>query len=238
MKSRKSDIYNLNQPLSPVFDKKFNLLKMRKQKVIKGVNINERIVEIPFVLENLHMAGEGRLNILELGCMESILPIMLASTGHKVCGIDIRNYPYTHPELDFLRGDICRLPFRDRVFDAVIAVSVIEHLGLGAYGDSVYQSGDLAAIEKIYDCLKVNGLFFLTIPFGVSSLNKKQRVYNSDSIIKLLGKRFTIKKSIFSVMDKSYKGNPVWEITSLEKAEKIASPDKTNAVALYIVQKA
>ena len=200
MKNSKFDIYNLNQPLLPVFKKKINIFKLRKEKILDKVNINERIVEIPFVLQNLYMAGRENLKILDIGCMESILPIMLASSGHKVCGVDIRKYPYTHPNLVFLKTDICKLPFKTEMFDVAIAISVIEHLGLGGYGDVVCNDGDLVAIKKIYNCLKDKGLLFLTVPFGVRSLCKDQRVYDLDSIKKLLEGRFVIKKQCFPLL--------------------------------------
>ena len=237
MKNSKFDIYNLNQPLLPVFKKKINIFKLRKEKILDKVNINERIVEIPFVLQNLYMAGRENLKILDIGCMESILPIMLASSGHKVCGVDIRKYPYTHPNLVFLKTDICKLPFKTEMFDVAIAISVIEHLGLGGYGDVVCNDGDLVAIKKIYNCLKDKGLLFLTVPFGVRSLCKDQRVYDLDSIKKLLEGRFVIKKTMFSAINKSHKGNPAWENIDSESAGKIISKNKTNAVALCILQK-
>jgi SAM-dependent methyltransferase len=237
MKGSKYDIYNLNQLLLPVFEKRFNFSKLRKEKILKKININERIIEIPFVLQNLHMAGKGDLKILDLGCMESSLPIMLASMGYKVYGVDIRKYPYFHPNLNFLTADARKLPFKANTFDIAIAISVIEHLGLGAYGDIVCQDADSVALEKIYDCLKDKGLLFLTAPFGVKSVNKEQRVYDLDLIKRLFDRRFTIKKIIFSAINESHKGNPVWEIVSLEDAEKIVSRNMTNAVALCISQK-
>lgn len=237
MKNAELDIYNLNQPLLPVFDKKFNFFKLKKEKILKKINVNERIVEIPFVLQNLHMAGKNDLTILDIGCMESILPIMLASLGYKIYGVDIRNYPYSHPNLFFSKADICRLPFKTKTFDVAIAISVIEHVGLGAYGDSFCQNGDSVALEKVYDCLKSNGLLFLTVPFGVRTVNREQRIYDLDLIEKLLDSKFIIKKLMFSAANESNKNNPAWEIVNLEKAEKITSENKTNAIALGVAQK-
>lgn len=237
MKDNRFDIYNLNQPLLPVFRKKFNFLKLRREKSLEKINVNERIVEIPFVLENLHLAGKENFKILDVGCMESALPLMLASLGHEVYAIDIRRYPYTHPRLVFLSADICSMPFKAQVFDAVVAVSVVEHLGLGAYGDSAYSSADITALEKISGCLKNGGLLFLTVPFGRRSVNKQQRVYDIDSLKKLFGGIFTVKKMEFSVLNNAAGGNPSWEITSLKEAAGAEPSEKANAVALCVLEK-
>jgi len=94
----------------------------------------ERVVEIPFVLQNLPPVAHAR--ILDFGCTESPLPIHLASLGHRVTGVDLRPYPYAHPGFKFVHGDFIQAGLPSGEFDAVVAVSAIEHCGLGQYGAS------------------------------------------------------------------------------------------------------
>jgi SAM-dependent methyltransferase len=116
------------------------------EKVYK-VLTTPRIAELPFVHQNLRLK-ESCKHILEVGCTESRLAMELASLGYEVCGIDIRKYPFKHPNFNFILGDICNAPFQSDSFDAVVSVSTIEHIGLGLYGDPVLPEGDKKALKE------------------------------------------------------------------------------------------
>lgn len=124
--------------------------------------MGERIVEHPFVLLNLELE---KGSILDVGCYENPLPMELASLEYDVYGIDIHDYPVSHPNFHFTRGDIMNMPFRDNSFDRVIAVSTIEHIGFGAYGDPIYPEGDIKAMEEIRRVLKEGGMALITLPY-------------------------------------------------------------------------
>jgi len=64
---------------------------------------SERIIEYPLVFQYL---DKNWGSILDFGCVEDLLPIHLASLGHDVTGLDFRPYPFTHPNLEFVRADI------------------------------------------------------------------------------------------------------------------------------------
>ena len=49
------------------------------------------------------------------------------------------------------------MPFNDKFFDVVTAVSTIEHIGLGCYGDSIAPDGDKEATTEIKRVLKRGG---------------------------------------------------------------------------------
>jgi hypothetical protein len=70
-----------------------------------------------------------------VGCSNSFLSHELIAHDLHVYGVDIRPYLQKHPSLFFIRADIVNMPFRNN-FDLVIAVSTIEHIGLGAYNDA------------------------------------------------------------------------------------------------------
>ncbi len=48
---------------------------------------------------------------------------------------DVRRYSETHPNLTVVEGDFLHNSFPDTVFDLVVMVSTIEHIGFGSYGD-------------------------------------------------------------------------------------------------------
>src|SRR5262249_19786404 len=112
----------------------------------------ERVVEIPFVLQ--HVPPGSNTKVLDFGCTESPLPIHLASRGYPVTGVDLRTYPYAHPGFRFVHGDFIRVRFPDAEFDAVVAVSAIEHCGLGQYGEKESVHDDVAIVREIRRVLK------------------------------------------------------------------------------------
>lgn len=142
----------------------------------------ERVVEYPFVF--MKLPGGGR--ILDIGCCGSQLPVALASRGYSVVGFDVNPYAFQHPNLRVTRGDAMSLPFRAASFSAVVAVSVIEHIGIGHYGDPSQVGGDVRAIQEIHRVLSAGGHAIMTMPFGRAQTDAFQRVYDSTRLATLL----------------------------------------------------
>ena len=59
---------------------------------MKNIVINERIVEIPFVFQNLILKKGSK--VLEFGCCQSSLAMQLASLGYRVTGVDFNDYEF------------------------------------------------------------------------------------------------------------------------------------------------
>ncbi|MFM6402206.1 class I SAM-dependent methyltransferase, partial [Planktothrix sp.] len=112
--------------------------------------------------------------------------------------IDVYATDYDSPlqpfnKVQFLQGDVRNLPFQDETFDKIIAVSVIEHIGLESPQvnsrdlPSVDQDGDLHAVKELARILKVNGELIMTLPFGIKDgliLGNQARNYTIKSIQK------------------------------------------------------
>jgi len=137
------------------------------------MEVNERIVEIPFV----HARVEGA-RVLDVGCCESLLPLELASLGYDVVAVDLRPYPLAHPRLTSVREDIRRCSLPADSFDTAIALSTIEHIGLGFYAEARDPDGDRAAVRAILRLLRPRGRFLLTVPFGRPVPGPGHRVYD------------------------------------------------------------
>ncbi len=135
----------------------------------------ERVVEYPFVYANL---ADVMGFVLDIGCAHSGFPMTLASRGYRVVGIDFLPYPYRHSNLRMVQGDATRAPFRDQTFDAVLAISTIEHIGLAHYGDPVGRNGDEDAIREIARILRPSGRALVTVPFGRPLIDTSKRVYD------------------------------------------------------------
>ena len=184
--------------------------------------VDERIVEVPFVLRSI---TEAERLILDLGCCGSALPLQLAHMGFKVVAVDQSEYLARHPNLGFVQADICQLSFPSNLFDVVVSVSTIEHVGMGFYKDPVRSQGDVAAVQEIWRVLKPRGRLLLTVPFG-KPREGWQRVYDSAALAKLLS-NFQIETTRY------YKRvGAAWMSASLEDAVSVHSPGETKAVVL------
>jgi len=232
-------IYPLNEPITveckikpkylaflnhiPYKDYLFWFLKKKfakKELIETTVSINPRIVEHPLVFKNLE---NGIKTILDVGSCESKLSINLASLGYEVYGIDLEDYPFSHPNFHFIKADIMKLPFPDNFFDCIISISTIEHIGYGVYGDPICAEGDKIAIPEMKRVLKLWGDILITMPYGgkpwpeSSYWYGKCHWYNKDSLSQLLKNlNLNIEKKLFFI-----KHNENWEPASEIEAESI-----------------
>lgn len=139
-----------------------------------------RSIEYFWVVKNIDL-GRGR--ILDVGSVGSILPFKLACLGYEVYSIDVQELLQLKivclPNLKFIRGDIRHTNFPNNFFDRVIAVSTIEHIGLGHYGDMFDEKGDKQAVKEITRILKPNGKLLATVPYGKYAVTLGERIYDA-----------------------------------------------------------
>ncbi|MBD3311956.1 methyltransferase domain-containing protein [archaeon] len=100
--------------------------------------------------------------ILDLGCGTGYLTRMLREKNYKVIGIDISEKRIKEAGKDFLVGDASKPPFKDKVFDCVIASDVIEHL-----------PDDLNnIIKRLKKLVKKKGKMIISVPYGIGNNDK------------------------------------------------------------------
>jgi len=146
---------------------------------------SERFIEYPWVFKNL---GSKTSKVLDVGSTGSYFPLALACLGYKVYVIDVRPYEYRslHPNLKDVIGDIRHTQFSNNFFDVVTAISTIEHIGLGRYGDPIDKEGDKRAVREIKRILKPKGKLLLTVPYGKPAITQLNRVYDANRLRYLL----------------------------------------------------
>lgn len=161
-----------------------DLLRAELQRVFAPSMVTtERVLEYPFAFQNL---GGATGPVLDIGCCSSGMPIALASRGFHVIGIDVNPYAFRHPNFRAVRGDAMRLPFASGTFGGVLAISVVEHVGIGHYGDPLAATGDLVTVSEIARVLRADGRAIITVPFGVARTDDFQRVYDPPRLRRLL----------------------------------------------------
>jgi hypothetical protein len=202
---------------------------------IKGEDIvvSERIIELPMLhqwLGKIFSKSEG--NLLEIGHVASSAALELASLGFNVTAIDLRDYPFKHPNLLSLKGNFLKFKF-DKKFNCIYSLSTIEHLGFSErYGgkDSLDHNLDELALKKIADLLELGGKAIISVPYAKSSIfDTWFRVYTKADLRQKLDKYFKMEESRFySRKDNEWSPVP-------EEVDGPVSPH--DGVALFLLSK-
>lgn len=84
--------------------------------------------------------------------------------------IDIRYIDLEMNGLNFIKGNILSLPLKNNSVESLSSICVIEHIGLGRYGDKLDSFGSEKAVEELKRVLSINGSLYISLP--VSNENK------------------------------------------------------------------
>lgn len=95
--------------------------------------------------------------------MSKILPVTM---------VDIRPLSIMVDSLTFVEGTILSLPFNDESITSLSSLCVIEHIGLGRYGDPIDPNGSVKAIAEINRVLCSGAHFYFSVP-----VEKESKVY-------------------------------------------------------------
>lgn len=121
-----------------------------------------------------HFAIPSGSKVLVVGAHDEPTANMLSEAGLTVYGVDLREYDSRLPPCNYtyLQHDFCDLPLsfiaeHQGTFDAVIALSCIEHFGMSTYQEGpIHPYYDVVAMRKVYEFLKPGGHAYVSVPFG------------------------------------------------------------------------
>lgn len=101
--------------------------------------------------------------------------------------VDIRPINLELPNLNFKEGSILNLPFEDGSIESLSSLCVVEHIGLGRYGDPIDSFGSEKAIKELKRVLKIGGVVLFSVP--VDCENKiyfnAHRAFTRDYLLEL-----------------------------------------------------
>jgi hypothetical protein len=147
--------------------------------------VNERVVEVPFAYKALSRIPPGS-TIVDVGASESTVSLSLASLGYRVTAVDPRPYGLRHPNLEVVVRAAEDWD-ETRTFDAIVCLSTVEHIGLGAYGEP-RKSGrpDRDLMRRLRRLARPGTVLVLSTRFGQPSTGWLERTYDTAAIADLL----------------------------------------------------
>jgi len=90
-----------------------------------------------------------------IGILSQFVPITM---------VDIRPIELELESLFFTKGSILDLPFEDNSIDSLSSLCVVEHIGLGRYGDPIDAFGSEKAAKELQRVLAPGGNLYLSVP--------------------------------------------------------------------------
>jgi hypothetical protein len=96
----------------------------------------------------------------------SVLTMGVLSAHVPTIFVDYRPLVVQQSGLSCVAADINRLPFADRSVASLSCLHVIEHIGLGRYGDPINVNGARLAAEELQRLVGQGGVLYLSTPIG------------------------------------------------------------------------
>lgn len=84
----------------------------------------------------------------------------------KVTFVDIRPLEAELENLECIAGSLLDLPFADQSLESISCLHVIEHIGLGRYGDPLDPEGSRKALRELQRVVRPGGQLLLSTPVG------------------------------------------------------------------------
>lgn len=154
--------------------------------------------------ENFQIATKNRIDwivehveekeyVLDAGCSQGIVALLLASSGKEVVGIDIQpeavayanqlletKYKACKDKVSFICSDILEVE-PEKKFDCIIFTEIIEHL----------ENPD-AVLDKLESMLSENGRMIISTPFGVCEHPDHKATYYLTNFLRVLSGHFSV----------------------------------------------
>lgn len=116
----------------------------------------------------------------------SVLTISILSAFVDTVFVDFRPIEVDLPGLTPLAGNILEISFADDSIPSLSCLHVIEHIGLGRYGDPIDPEGSRKAAAELQRVLGRGGKLYLSLPIGRERICfNAHRVHAPASVLKM-----------------------------------------------------
>jgi SAM-dependent methyltransferase len=154
----------------------------------------------PCLYDRDNLAGFDRHYFFHLAWAARVLaesrpPVHVDISSHlQFCAtvsafVPLEFYEYHPPQVEIEgltvnRADLLALPFEDISVMSLSCMHVVEHVGLGRYGDALDPDGDVKAMNELKRVLAEQGQLLLVVPVGQPRLQfNAHRIYAYDQIL-------------------------------------------------------
>lgn len=132
----------------------------------------------------------------------------------EVTYVDIRPLGTNVPNLAFKQGSVTQLPFEPDSVESLSCLHVIEHIGLGRYGDPIDPEGHVKAAIELARVLKPGGRLYIGAPVGKQRIcYDAHRVFHPQTLIDMFR---GLKLVRFHLIDD--KGEEIFEDAAIARA--------------------
>ncbi|MGB7913163.1 MAG: DUF268 domain-containing protein [Desulfobaccales bacterium] len=133
--------------------------------------------------------------VVDIGSSAKLLSTI--SPFCPVIAVDIRPLAAGLPHLQALAGSISGLPFRDNSLEFVMSLCVVEHIGLGRYGDTLDPLGPEKALAEMCRVVRPGGRMVLSVPVGPLCLAfNAHRIFSRRELLGLVP-GFQVEEEVF-----------------------------------------
>ena len=116
-------------------------------------------------------------DVCYVGMLTTILPVRF---------VDIRPLQLNIPNYEGIDGSILDLPFPDASINSISCLHVIEHIGLGRYGDPLDPEGSIKACRELQRVLAPCGQLLVSMPIGTARVQfNGQRVFAVRDVLQM-----------------------------------------------------
>lgn len=116
----------------------------------------------------------------------SVLTISVLSAQVETVFVDYRPLNTTLSGLTSMAGNILDLPFASDSIVSLSCLHVIEHIGLGRYGDPLDPLGSVKAAQQLQRVVSAGGKLYLSLPIGRERICfNAHRVHSPQSVLAL-----------------------------------------------------
>lgn len=115
----------------------------------------------------------------------SMMFVAMALQRCKLTYVDVRPIAITHPGFTYKHGDLTALPFESGSIQSISSLSVVEHVGLGRYGDQLDPDGTNKACVELARVLGAGGNLYVAVPTEKKSSThfNAHRIFSPDAFI-------------------------------------------------------
>jgi SAM-dependent methyltransferase len=141
-----------------------------------------------------HIDVGSQVNLV--GILTTVIPVVF---------LDIRPFSAQLSNYSGVAASFLALPFRDETVPSISSLHVIEHIGLGRYGDPIDPLGSIKAAKELVRVLAPGGLAYISVPIGRPRVQfNGQRIFAVTDVLKLFGGLKLVQMAMVDASGKYY----------------------------------